>query len=179
MKITKNRSLKLLKVFHLLSAFLWTGGAFCMMILVFFVKPDEGYGMQTFAVSLKMIDDWMVIIGAIGCFITGLLYGIVTRWGFFKHRWITVKWITALYMMISGTFAMGPCVDGNVLLSEDKSQYRLNSEMFWNNVLSIKWWGAIQILLLVVTIIISIYKPWERKKWNNHNHNIGITKNDA
>lgn len=161
-----------MKAFHLLSAFSWTGGAFSMMILVFLVKPGESQGMQAFAVSLKMIDDWMVIIGAVGCFITGLLYGIATKWGFFKHRWIAVKWITALYMMISGTFAMGPCVDGNVLLLEEISQYGLNSEIFWNNVFSIKWWGAIQILLLVVTIIISIYKPWEKKKRNSHN--IGI-----
>lgn len=86
------------------------------------------------------------------------LYGI--------FRLIT-KQITALYMMISGTFAMGPCVDGNVLLLEEISQYGLNSEIFWNNVLSIKWWGTIQIFLLVVTIIISIYKPWEKKKRNN------------
>lgn len=177
MKKLKNRGIKLLKAVHLLSAFLWTGGAFSMMILVFFVKPDESHGMLTYAGSLKMIDDWMVIIGAVGCFITGLLYGIVTKWGFFKHRWITVKWIIALYMMILGTFAMGPCVDGNVLLLEEISQYGLNSEIFWNNVLSIKWWGAIQIFLLVVTIIISIYKPWEKKKRNNHN--IGTTKNDA
>lgn len=32
-----------------------------MLILVFFVKPEESCGIQTYAGSLKMIDDWMII----------------------------------------------------------------------------------------------------------------------
>lgn len=164
MKTIGNHGMKLLKVLHLLSAFLWVGGAFSMVLLVFTVKPIEAYGMQTYAVSLKMLDDWLVIYGAIGCFITGLLYGIITKWGFFKHRWIAVKWCLAMFMMISGTFAMGPCVDGNVFSSTEIVRYLAESGQFWNNILQVKWWGALQIVLLIFTIIISVYKPWKKKK---------------
>ena len=163
MKTIGNQGMKLLKALHLLSAFLWVGGAFSMMLLIFFVKPHEGYGMQAYASSLKMIDDWMVIVGAIGCFITGLLYGIITKWGFFKHRWLVIKWVLALFMMLSGTFAMGPCVDGNVFPIKEISKYVTNNDTFWNNILQIKWWGTLQIFLLIVTIVISIYKPWKRR----------------
>lgn len=106
----------------------------------------------------------MVIAGATGCFITGLLYGIITKWGFFKHRWLAVKWVLALFMMMSGTFAMGPCVDGNVFPIEEISKYVTDNGIFWNNILQIKWWGTLQILLLITTVVISIYKPWKKKK---------------
>lgn len=39
------------------------------------------------------IDYAIVIPGAILAVATGIIYGIFTKWGFFKHRWITVKWI--------------------------------------------------------------------------------------
>lgn len=53
--------MRLLKVYHLLSTFLLNRRCFSMLILVFFVKPEESCGIQTYAGSLKMIDDWMII----------------------------------------------------------------------------------------------------------------------
>lgn len=164
MKTIGNQGMKFLKALHLLSAFLWTGGAFSMMLLILFVKPQEAYGIYTYAYSLKMIDDLLIIVGANGCIITGLLYGIITKWGFFKHRWVAVKWIVTLFMMISGTFAMGPYVNGNVYPIEEVSRYVTDSDTFWDSMLQLKGWGLLQIFLLIFTIVISVYKPWKKKQ---------------
>lgn len=154
--------LKLLKVVHLLSAVTWAGAGFSLMLMVFFIRPTEDYAMLTFAQSLKLIDDWLIITGAVGCVITGLIYGIWTRWGFFKHRWIAVKWILSMVMMISGTFAMGPCVNGNVYPLEEVTRYTDNSVMFWDNLTKVEWWGSLQLILIIFTVVISVYKPWKK-----------------
>lgn len=135
MRIIGNQGMKFLKALHLLFAFLWVGGAISMMLLVFFVRPHEEYGMLSYASSLKMIDDRMIIVGAMGCLVTGLLYGIITKWGFFKYRWLAVKWILVLFMMISGTYAMGPCIDGNVFPVEDISRYSMEENIFFKKIM--------------------------------------------
>lgn len=163
MKTLSSNNLKLLKVIHLLCAFMWIGGAFSMLLLLSGAHPAESHEMYMRSLSLKMIDDWLIIVGANGCIITGLIYGIWTKWGFFKHRWITVKWGLTLFMVLSGTFAMGPCVNGNVYSPDEIALYTSDNEVFWNNISQTIVWGILQTVLLIATMVISVYKPWKGK----------------
>lgn len=163
MKTLSSNNLKLLKVIHLLCAFMWIGGAFSMLLLLSGINPAESHEMYMRSLSLKMIDDWLIIVGANGCIITGLVYGIWTKWGFFKHRWITVKWVLTLFMVLSGTFAMGPCVNGNVYSPDEIALYTSDNEVFWNNISQTIVWGILQTVLLIATVVISVYKPWKGK----------------
>lgn len=163
MKTLSSNNLKLLKVIHLLCAFMWIGGAFSMLLLLSGINPAESHEMYMRSLSLKMIDDWLIIVGANGCIITGLIYGIWTKWGFFKHRWITVKWGLTLFMVLSGTFAMGPCVNGNVYSPDEIALYTSDNEVFWNNISQTIVWGILQTVLLIATMVISVYKPWKGK----------------
>lgn len=164
MKTLSNKGQKFLKVLHLLCNFMWIGGAFSMMLLLLGTNPQENHEIYMKSVSLKMIDDWLIIVGASGCVVTGLIYGIWTKWGFFKQPWLVVKWILTVFMVISGTFLMGPCVNGNVYPASDIIRYTTEYEMFQGNIEQITFWGIIQTLLLIVTVLISVYKPWKSKR---------------
>ena len=50
--------------------------------------------MQLYGInlSMKLIDDFVIIPGGVGSLLTGLLYSIFTNWGWFKHKWVTTKW---------------------------------------------------------------------------------------
>lgn len=52
--------------------------------------------MSVHAQTLKFLDDYMVIVGANGCLLTGLVYSIFTNFGFVKFRWVTIKWLLTL-----------------------------------------------------------------------------------
>jgi hypothetical protein len=43
-----------------------------------------------------------------GTAITGLLYSLLTPWGFFRHRWLLAKWAIALFCVLSGALWLGP-----------------------------------------------------------------------
>ena len=59
--------------------------------------------MYTAAQSHLIVDEYFLIPGGIGIVVTAILYGTITKWGFFKHKWITVKWIlTVLLIAIAG-----------------------------------------------------------------------------
>lgn len=142
----------------------WVGGAFAMLLLLAYMPVADVYGMRAYSTVLKQIDDWLIIGGANGCVLTGLIYGFWTKWGFFRHRWIAVKWFLTAFMMVSGTFIMGPCVNENAAQSTDLAFYLMSDSSFGHNVTTIIHWGILQVVLLVLVIAISVIKPWKAKK---------------
>ncbi|MDR2026992.1 MAG: hypothetical protein LBQ01_05445, partial [Prevotellaceae bacterium] len=87
-----------------------------------------------------------------------------TNWGFFKHKWIIVKWILTVLMAILGTFFLGTWVNTNVYPVEDISNYSLDNNTFFYNVLQTVIWASVQIFLLLTAVVISVFKPWKRQK---------------
>lgn len=159
----KGNALKWLKVVHLLFAIMWIGGGLGMTLLLLTTTPQESHEMYMRSLALKKIDDWLIIPGAIGCLTTGVIYSVWTSWGFFKHRWITAKWILAIAMVLIGTFMMGAWVDGNVYHVQDIANYTLKNREFAHNVSRTLIWGSVQIFLLLTVLVISVLKPWKSR----------------
>lgn len=164
MKKLKGNGVKALKAVHFLFAFMWIGGALSMTLLLLTTAPQESYEMYMRSLSLKQVDDWLIIPGAMGCLATGIVYGVWTHWGFFKHRWVTVKWGLTIAMILLGTFLMGPWVNGNVYAPADIADYTRANTEFFHNVSQTILWGSIQLILLLGVIVISVFKPWKTIK---------------
>ena len=150
------KGLKLLKFLHFITVFMWIGGAVAMMVTMLAVPVSEPAEMRIRAAVLKAIDGYLVTPGAISCVVIGILYGVFTSWGFIKKGWIAAKWIFTIIMILSGTFAMGPCVHENVHIADPTLYHR--------NVEQTLFWGWIQIALLSVTVILSVWKIKFRNK---------------
>ena len=106
----KSQQLKWLKCFHLIAVSCWVGGAVSLMLLYFLKSgvTDGGvlYGINQ---SIHHVDKIVVVIpGAFGCLVTGLIYSSFSNWGFFKQTWLIFKWIVTVSAIIFGTFFLGP-----------------------------------------------------------------------
>ena len=55
-----------------------------------------------------LINDWIVIPAALGALFTGLLESWLTPWGFFRHRWVTVKWIATVTVIVASPLITAP-----------------------------------------------------------------------
>ena len=164
MKKLSAKGVKILKTAHLLFVIMWVGGSFCMALLLLTTSPQESHQLYMRSFVMKLIDDWLIIPGAVCVTITGFVYGFWTNWGFFKHRWIVVKWILNILLILLGTFLLGVWVNGNVYPIEDVSSYTLDNTTFFYNVSQTIIWGFVQIFVLLFIIIISVFKPWKSKK---------------
>jgi hypothetical protein len=107
MKKLGSRGQRWLKCFHVLSAGIWVGCAVTLTIKQFFVAPKNGSELYGVVATLDFIDLFVLVPGAIGTLITALIYSLWTKWGWFKHNWIIVKWIICLFGIIFGTFWLG------------------------------------------------------------------------
>jgi hypothetical protein len=159
MKKLKLQGTKILKMFHILFAFSWAIGALVLCILVFIIVPESGDELYMRSRILQIIDDYFIIAGAIGCFFTGLLYSILTNWGFFKHKWITLKWIIIILQTLVGTFILGPCVDGNVEIAYQLRDTAFTDVTFISNFKTTQIVGSIQTLFILAIVVISVQKP--------------------
>lgn len=162
-KKLKPQAIKILKMFHIFFAFSWIIGALTLCLLVFITYPESGDEFYMRSRILQIVDDYFIIGGAVGTFATGLIYSIWTNWGFFKHRWITVKWVMIILQMLFGTFVLGPCINDNVILADQLRDTSLTDPVFFENIHMTQVWGTVQTTLLLIVIAISVQKPWKEK----------------
>ena len=164
MKIRKLKlqGTKILKMFHIFFSFGWIIGAAAMCVLIIITYPESGDELYMRSRILQIIDDYFIICGAFGALITGLIYSIWTNWGFFKHRWVIVKWIMIILQMLFGTFVLGPCINNNVIIADQLRDAALTNSTFLENIQTTQIFGTIQTILLVIVIVISVQKPWKK-----------------
>lgn len=171
------RGQKILKIVHLVCAIAWIGSAIVMNTLRHLVDIDSVEGMYYVAVVLEAVDMDILVPGAILCLLTGVVYGLFTTWGFFKHRWLIVKWVLTVFMILFGTFYMGPHVKDNVSVGAELVERCGNDsgcfcmtpymdlwDAYTHNVMASTWSGALQLVLLTVVVVVSVFKPW-KKGW--------------
>jgi hypothetical protein len=96
-------------------------------------------------------------------FITGLIFSIGTDWGFFKHRWIIVKYIINLFPIIGGAFIFGHPIFKMIAIAEENGADALASPEFIlsNKFMTIAF--VIMIALLFFAVYLSVYKPRLKK----------------
>ena len=163
MKKLSARGQKWLKSFHILFAGLWAGAAFCLTLKQFFIKPSDGMELYGITSTLKFIDDFVIIPGAVGSLLTALIYSIWTNWGWFKHKWITVKWCINLYGVIFGTFWLGPWLNSSVPIAKEKGLSSFTDPVFFHNRKMLMIWGTFQAVTIVFAFFLSVIKPWKKK----------------
>jgi uncharacterized membrane protein len=160
------KGLKWLKGFHLLTVCCWIGGALAL-ILLYFLKRDLSDGGVLYGInqSIHHVDMAIIVIpGACGCLLTGLIYSIFSPWGFFKHNWLIFKWIITVGAILFGTFFLGPWESTMMTISGKLGLAALNDPAYrYNETMNILF-GSLQCLLLIITLFISIFKPWKGRK---------------
>jgi hypothetical protein len=78
---------------------------------------------------LQIVDDYFIIPGAFGAFMTGLIYSIWTNWGFFRHPWIIVKWVMIILQTIFGIM-LGSFINDNVVIADQLRDAALTDPLF-------------------------------------------------
>lgn len=149
-----------LKAAHLLFAGLWVGGALGVLVI-----QNGGGAAEALAgrdMAARLVDDLVVIPGAVGSLFTGLIYSLFTPWGFFKHRWVTVKWFVTLYGVLFGTFFLGPWLNSLGPVSARLGAGALGDYGYMRARDLNTFWGGVQLALLLFALFISTLKPWRR-----------------
>lgn len=166
MQTLKPRGLRWLKGFHLIAVSCWVGGAVALTML-YFLKGDITDGDVLYGInkSIHHVDMTIVVIpGAFGCLVTGFVYSLFSDWGFFRHTWLIFKWIVTILAILFGTFFLGPWETGMMEISGRIGISSLSDPAYLYNEKMNLIFGTIQTLVLVITVFVSVFKPWKSRK---------------
>lgn len=164
MKTLGPAGMKWLKIAHILLAALFFGGIMSSLALNFAVNLAAYHETFDFYRHTVIISDYIIRICAVGTLLIGLLYGIFTKWGFFKHRWIAVKWVLFIIQTFIGIFIVDQLMEANMAMLEAGKASALKSPVFMHNHTLRQYAAIVQIAITVFIICISVLKPWKKKK---------------
>ena len=162
MKTIGTKGLRILKISHLLFATMWIGGVMALVSLLLRQTPQTREMMYMAAQSHLIVDEYFLIPGGIGIVVTAILYGMITKWGFFKQRWITVKWILTVMLVAIGAGYMGVVIKENMVYAQKVLIENADTSIFFANVRHVALAGIVQLITFVYVIAISVIKPWKK-----------------
>lgn len=121
------------------------------------------------------LSTWFVVVPfCLASFLTGLIQALGTKWGLFKHYWITVKLFLTVAMTILLFMHLQP-ISYLAGVATDASIARTKESILLIDLITKA--GA-AILVLLATTTISIYKPWGRIQLRKHNNDLQTIMRD-
>lgn len=139
------------------------------LIIIFFLNnffQSSAESSQLFGSQLTIfrINDLMVTYTAFAVIVTGLLFSLFTKWGFFDFYWITVKWIGLILLFVVISFFLSPAINGLSALSDLGRMQPFESSEFLAFKKSITFFSSVSVIILIFLVVISVFKPWGKRK---------------
>ncbi|MEJ9280130.1 DUF2269 family protein [Ureibacillus thermosphaericus] len=164
MKKIGPKGMKWLKIIHVFLVVVFFGGILSSIVLnlhIDFTKYDESYlGYK----NMMILSDYIVRLGAVGTLLIGFVYGFFTNWGFFKHRWVGVKFVLYIIQTIVGIFIVDELMVRNMELLEAQKEMAISNPTFVQNHKVMQSAVFFQITVTIFIFVISYLKPWRKKK---------------
>jgi hypothetical protein len=151
--------------FHIMSAALWTGGVISLLLVEWYNRDSQaGVVLTAFDRIVNEIDHWIIIPGATGSISTATLLCWGTNYGFTKFYWTIVKWISTVALMVFGSFFLDPWGVKAEAISATEGLKALENIVYQFNTQGVLIGGGANFLCLLAIVIISVLKPWGRRK---------------
>jgi hypothetical protein len=152
-----------LKGLHIVCTCAWVGAGVCMFLLNFVARPNNSHDLYVVMAALRLIDDWAIIPAAVGSLLTGLLLSWLTPWGFFKWRWVTVKWLLTVAMTVFGMAYLSPWLHQMADISAADPGGALQNETFLANRWLLSLSAGPMFLSMFFLVFLSVIKPWSAR----------------
>lgn len=124
------------------------------------VQPQGVEQMYAVAKDHLVIDKFFLIPGGIGIVLTALIYSIFTKWGFFKVKWVGVKWVLTVVLVLIGKIYMGVTIEKNMDYAAMMLTESLPVEPFLTNVRYVAIAGIVQLVGFAAILVLSVCQQY-------------------
>jgi len=148
---------KIVKIIHILSSSIWIGTSVIGLFLLKVVLDKNN--LYEILLAVHYIDLLIIIPSNLTVFITGIIFSKFTEWGFFKHKWIILKYIINLIPIIGGAFIFASSIINMLAIVEKDGEMALLNPSF---ILSLNiFTGAfiVVLILLITAVCLTVIKP--------------------
>lgn len=154
---------KWLKTVHLIVLVLMLGGIISSLVLRLGLRLTD-YSQVLFTYRLMLlVSDYVIRYGAKGILLTGIVYSVWTNWGFFRYRWVTVKWAVFLGQTVFGIACIDRWMVANLRLLEAGGPAALTDPVFVQQHAWMQWGAIAQVAAILFLTWVSVFKPWKQR----------------
>ncbi|MDR1526689.1 MAG: DUF2269 family protein [Dysgonamonadaceae bacterium] len=152
-----SKGYKIVKTIHILSASIWIGASVVGLFLLTVVLNKNN--LSEILLAVHYIDLLIIVPTNIITFITGIIFSRFTQWGFFKHKWIMLKYIINIIPLTVGGIIFSPSIINMLSIVNEVGEEALSNPSFIlsKNIFT----GAfiVILLLLVTAVCLTVIKP--------------------
>ena len=112
--------------------------------------------------AIVLLDHWVIIPASLGSLLTGFLESWLTSWGFFKYRWVLLKWITTVAIILYAPFFQAQWAKNLEEISRVEGLLALQNPIYLHYRFLYVFSGIVMITALSILPFISVLKPWTR-----------------
>lgn len=152
---------KFVKAAHMLFACLWLGAAASATVLQCLRGwSDDGRVLAALNLDLGLLGLTLIIPGAVGSSLTGFLLCHSTGWHIMRYRWVTAKWIGALFGVLAVSMLLIPMQIRLVNLSGALASAPVTGGEYDALRLPFAVISFLQVYLLMTMMAVAVLKPW-------------------
>jgi hypothetical protein len=145
---------------HILFSAIWFGVTVTFLILsISVLMTNDSQVIKAYYTSMLQLEQTAGRASIIGTVITGVILSLFTKWGLFKFYWIITKEILSLICLAIGFIFIFYWTINGIQLSEESI-----GDHFIANHYQLMIWIIIQVVLLAILFILSVFKPWGKRQ---------------
>ena len=165
MKRFSSNGMRILKIIHLIAISFWTGANLAVFALSLYAQHTGGteHFLWTYEMMATLFPK-VILPSAIVTIITAILYGVFSNWGFFKFKWITVKWLGTILLGLTTGFGVMKLLHSAILTIPRDMPFPTVLETCHMAIKSVSALTFTQVFLLLLLIALSVIKPWMKRK---------------
>ena len=155
----------LLLAAHLLCAATWIGGVAALVLVSALGRTAaSGDALALARTALAWVDRALIVPACLGSLATGFLCSWRTPWGFFRHGWVSAKWVITVSMILFGALCLGPWVDDTAARAAKEGLAAASDPAWARRAAMVQGFGVGQLVLLVGMILLSTFKPSGKRR---------------
>jgi len=152
------KGLKAMRTIHIIASQIWFGAVVCIFGFAFYCfNNTDAKVFLVLAPIIPRLYRMVVMPAALVCVAQGVVYGLFSKWGFVKFRWVLAKWV----MLVLVVLCTGIGGIGQMFAILGKAQ-NLQTIRLSDGKLFFVFLGG-QLILLCAMTIISVIKPGNKK----------------
>jgi uncharacterized protein with FMN-binding domain len=156
---------RLLKAIHIASAGVWLGGLIAIVVLLV-VGPHESANRARFGLDLGAytVHDTMLFWAFVATLVTGFLFALLTTWGFFRHDWLTAKWLLASALFVLSLWFQSPSIATTAGLADAGLEHIAGLDYAQARHATLEL-ALAQLAIVIAVFGISSLKPWGQRRF--------------
>lgn len=147
---------KLVLTTHVTSSLGWVGAAAAFFALaVTGLNSDDAHLVRGSYVAMDVVARYAILPLALGAVASGILQGLGTPWGLFRHYWVVIKLVITVVAALVLLSELEPIRS----MADAASSRTLSSGDLRTERSSLIVHSGIGVVVLLIPTVLSIYKP--------------------